>query len=70
MKHRVPSQPAFRKVYLKRRLLLLGRERETEDNSENDSEKKDYCGDTRILDVHSDVQEVLGHLNSEELSTL
>ena len=28
IKHRVPSQPAFRKVYLKRRLLLLGRERE------------------------------------------
>ena len=31
IKHRVPSQPAFRKVYLKRRLLLLGREREGEE---------------------------------------
>ena len=31
IKHRVPGQPAFRKVYLKRRLQLLGREREAEE---------------------------------------
>ena len=42
--------------------------RKTKDTSEDDSEEKD-CGDTSILDVLSDVQEFLGHLNSEELST-
>ena len=42
--------------------------REKEITSEDDSEEKD-CGDTRILDVLSDVQEFLGHLNSEALSS-
>ena len=47
---------------------MTRKDRETEDTSEDDSEEKD-CGDTRILDVLSNVQEFLGHLNSEELST-
>ena len=34
IKHRVPNQPAFRKVYLKRRLQLLGREREADEEVE------------------------------------
>ena len=42
--------------------------REKEIISEDDSEEKD-CGDTRILDVLSDVQDFLGHLNSEALSS-
>ena len=42
--------------------------REKEDTSEDASEEKD-CLYTGILDVLSDVQEFLGHLNSEELST-
>lgn len=62
---RRPLPPALRPQ--QRKMMSMTR-RETEETSEDDSEEKD-CGDTRILDVLSDVQEFLGHLNSEELST-
>ena len=42
--------------------------REEEDTSEDASEEKD-CVYTGILDVLSDVEAFLGHLDSEELST-
>ena len=42
--------------------------RKEEDTSEDTSEEKD-CVYTGILDVLSDVQAFLGHLDSEELST-
>ena len=60
---RRPLPPALRPQ--QRKMMSMEKEK---DSTDEDSEEKD-CGDTKILDVLTDVQEFLGHLNSEELST-
>jgi len=76
IKHRVPNQPAFRKIYLKRRLQLLGKEREGEETScscctESSLAKEEVRSSTNYLKLRAQLlhNQCKAHGASDLLST-